>query len=695
MRNMKFSMRLAFPVCLVLALAQSLSMAAPKPGDADYPAASPSARHTEKVAAVKSGNYDLVLIGDSITHTIGELGGKYEPLKAVWEKHFAPRRAINLGHNGYRTENILWNLLNGELDFPRSPKVAMILIGTNNSDDRHFARVHTPEEILAGTKAIVELIRRRHPTTKILVLRIFPRGGDSEKAVSLPAFNSSAKCIETCRRAGQLTAQLADGRQVFWLDVNHVFLRPDGTINTDLMWDLLHPGPAGTEAWAQAVEPTLAQLMGDKPIVDPPPNPRGWPAETNAPVEITSQEKDWSPSRVTTLNGKPIDDLTINGRPYEVFQHGVKPEWGYKAPQQDAFILIHPKNERKNAPLYVVLHSAGHDVLSCVKCTRDVGNHDLYRSPDDFYALYLDCRRNPGDWWWGGMHLNDPNLTKKNSGGDPTPVERRVMDTVKWVIMNYDIDPNRVYLCGISMGGSGTLGIGMRNGDVFAAIKAGVPAGIEHVSHRLYFPPAAVPENFRLPDPPIAIDYSAQNDGWSAGHERFAKAMNDCKYALLLYWGPFGHAHNHAAIEKVNDLVNSFDWLKVKKNEAYPVFANATSNNKLPWPGDLRSNAAGQVNAFFRWKCLQDAKDRLEMLLFLVAPAELKTTFQIPKESTADVSLRRIQKSAFAPGDPFQWTFGTAKGEGRADTMGVITIPGLKITAQPATLAVSKRPTRQ
>ncbi|NIP92642.1 MAG: lipase, partial [Akkermansiaceae bacterium] len=81
------------------------------------------------------------------------------PLKKVWDRHFAPRKAINLGHNGYRTEQILWNLQNGELDFARSPKVAMILIGTNNSDDRHFEKVHTAEEIFSGTKAIVELIK--------------------------------------------------------------------------------------------------------------------------------------------------------------------------------------------------------------------------------------------------------------------------------------------------------------------------------------------------------------------------------------------------------------------------------------------------------------------------------------------------------------------------------------------------------
>ena len=240
--------------------------ASPKLGDADFPAPAPSSRHTEKVAAVRSGHYDLVLIGDSITHTLGELGGKYEPLRSVWARHFAPRHAINLGHNGYRTEQILWNLQNGELDFAASPKVAILLIGTNNSDDRHFPKVHTAEEIFAGTKAIVELIQQRHPTTKILVLRIFPRGGDAEKGVSPPAFNSSPQCIATCRRAGELTSRLADGKRVFWLDLNYVFLRPDGTINTDLMWDLLHPSPAGAEAWAQALEPTLARLMGDKPL---------------------------------------------------------------------------------------------------------------------------------------------------------------------------------------------------------------------------------------------------------------------------------------------------------------------------------------------------------------------------------------------------------------------------------------------
>ncbi len=265
-------MRLVLSLMTVLLLCSCASphgtpKAPPQAGDSDFPTEAPSARHAEKVARVKAGRYDLVMIGDSITHTVGEMPGTiYEPLKAVWDRHYAPRRAINLGHNGFRTENILWNLLNGELDFTPSPKVFVLLIGTNNTDDRNFPRVHSAAQVAAGTKAIVDLIRRRHPKSRVLILRIFPRGGDAEQGVAARVFHGSPQCVEACRQAGLLTSKLADSKHVFWLDVNYVFLRPDGTINTNLMPDLLHPNLAGAEAWAQAIEPTLSKLMGDKPI---------------------------------------------------------------------------------------------------------------------------------------------------------------------------------------------------------------------------------------------------------------------------------------------------------------------------------------------------------------------------------------------------------------------------------------------
>ena len=57
--------------------------------------------------------------------------------------------------------------------------------------------------------------------------------------------------------------RLADGRHVFFCDVNHVFLNLDGTTKNELMPDWLHPNPVGAKLWAQAMEPMLSELMGD------------------------------------------------------------------------------------------------------------------------------------------------------------------------------------------------------------------------------------------------------------------------------------------------------------------------------------------------------------------------------------------------------------------------------------------------
>ena len=69
----------------------------PTLGDADFPAPSPSKRHDKKVIQVKNGKYDLLLIGDSITHSIGELEGKYEVFKSIWDKYYKPINAIRKG----------------------------------------------------------------------------------------------------------------------------------------------------------------------------------------------------------------------------------------------------------------------------------------------------------------------------------------------------------------------------------------------------------------------------------------------------------------------------------------------------------------------------------------------------------------------------------------------------------------------
>ena len=58
-------------------------------------------------------------------------------------------------------------------------------------------------------------------------------------------------------------------------------------------------------------------------------------------VSISLRAEEWTPVK------DPANDSTINGRAMETFQHGVKPEWGYAAPQQDTFIVVHPVTDRQ------------------------------------------------------------------------------------------------------------------------------------------------------------------------------------------------------------------------------------------------------------------------------------------------------------------------------------------------------------
>ena len=207
-------------------------------------------RHAEKVEMVRKHKYDLLLIGDSTTHQF-----EYAPYKPLWDKYFAPRNTIDLAYSGARTENILWNLQNGELD-NQSPKVATLMIGTNNADGVHFPTAHDENQIAGGIKAIVKLLREKLPTTKILLIRCFPFG-------ERPNMNTRGDVLN---KASEMSRKLVDNKKVFWLDVNEAFLNRDGSMNKNLMPDVLHPSPEGSKKWCELMEPTLAKLLGEKPI---------------------------------------------------------------------------------------------------------------------------------------------------------------------------------------------------------------------------------------------------------------------------------------------------------------------------------------------------------------------------------------------------------------------------------------------
>jgi lysophospholipase L1-like esterase len=207
-------------------------------------------RHEQKLALVRKEKFDLIFIGDSITHGFEGDG------QAVWKKYYEPRHALNLGVGGDRTENVLWRIDHGELD-GQSPKLIVMMIGTNNTGHRK----DKPEEIAAGVEAILKRLEQKTPRAKVLLLGIFPRSANKNDFDRVNNDKANALLAKLAEKKPFLAA-----KRVFYLNINDKFLTRDGVLSRDIMPDLLHPNAKGYVIWAEAIEPAIAQLMGTRPI---------------------------------------------------------------------------------------------------------------------------------------------------------------------------------------------------------------------------------------------------------------------------------------------------------------------------------------------------------------------------------------------------------------------------------------------
>jgi lysophospholipase L1-like esterase len=212
----------------------------------DNPCIRPSAgirvmRHDTFLETAKTGDFDILFYGDSITDLwnvesdpAGNPGGK-----RVFNKYFADVKVANFGVSGDTTQGILWGLQNGEGQ-GHKPKAVMLMIGTNNTGGA------TGPEIAEGIGAVVLELRKDFPDAKILLLAIFPRGARPNDA--------SRRKVE---EANRIIAKLNDQKHVFFMNINDKFLDDKGGLIGFRASDHLHPVEEGYEIWASAVAPTL------------------------------------------------------------------------------------------------------------------------------------------------------------------------------------------------------------------------------------------------------------------------------------------------------------------------------------------------------------------------------------------------------------------------------------------------------
>ncbi len=218
----------------------------PKPRDAGW-----MKRHESFNAISKKGEAQLVFLGDSITQGWEKNG------KDVWAKTWEPLKAANFGIGGDRTEHVIWRLQNGNFDGIK-PKLVVLMIGTNNTGHQGrpaaehggVAYASSAEQTAEGVKMILDILGKKLPEAKVLLLGIFPRGATKEDAMRKQNVATN-----------NLISGLADNKRVYYMDIGNTFLKPDGTLPKEIMPDLLHLSAQGYQMWADAIEGKVKELM--------------------------------------------------------------------------------------------------------------------------------------------------------------------------------------------------------------------------------------------------------------------------------------------------------------------------------------------------------------------------------------------------------------------------------------------------
>lgn len=187
------------------------------------------ATQRQNIDAMK-GACDLIFIGDSIT--FGWDG-------QLWKQHFAPHRALNYGIPGDTVENVLYRL-----DYPGlheiQPKVAVILIGTNNSGPAG--------DTAKGILAVVNKTRALFPAAKIVLMDLLPT---ARRTTLITAVN-------------ELIKDYADNQTVFRLNLGER-MTPEGESWVGLGPDKLHLSATGYAIWYEMLSPRLIQFLGPHP----------------------------------------------------------------------------------------------------------------------------------------------------------------------------------------------------------------------------------------------------------------------------------------------------------------------------------------------------------------------------------------------------------------------------------------------
>ena len=184
------------------------------------------------------GKIDVAFVGDSITARWRD--------SENWKQHWGSYRSVNMGIGGDQTQHVLWRLQNGDLDGYKA-KLFVVMIGTNNM----WGKDATPANAAAGVKAVLDLIKSKHPESRILLMSLLPTGEKPNPG------------RDKRKEVNGLISKFAGGN-VEYVDIWDKYLNAEGMISKDDMHDFLHLAPKGYDIWAEAISGKVKEIVAGK-----------------------------------------------------------------------------------------------------------------------------------------------------------------------------------------------------------------------------------------------------------------------------------------------------------------------------------------------------------------------------------------------------------------------------------------------
>lgn len=217
----------------------------PEPQQRDAPAYIWNDRHEAILQRNKTIKPEYVMFGDSITHRWGGEPSDQTSGKAAdsWNGLFGRYKATNMGFGFDYIDNAYHRVAQGELD-GISPRVITLLLGTNNIGHRKDSAQMCADNM----KALLKLIKKKCPRSKILLLGVLPR---LDPDFSIPVIKETNKLYE----------KLADNKTVFFANPGTALLDTGSDKpKKEYMVDGVHLSSSGYKVLGAGLQKSMAGL---------------------------------------------------------------------------------------------------------------------------------------------------------------------------------------------------------------------------------------------------------------------------------------------------------------------------------------------------------------------------------------------------------------------------------------------------